>query len=83
MGAPKLLMLDEPLEGLAPVICDMLMEAFERLSSSTTIILVEQHTALALDFAKRVIVLEESAASSGANPNSSNAMSASRMRDGA
>lgn len=61
MGAPKLLMLDEPLEGLSPVICEMLMDAFQKLAQSgeTTIILVEQHTDLALEFAERVVVLEQ------------------------
>lgn len=60
MGKPDILMLDEPLEGLAPTICDMLMEVFERLASEAnhTIILVEQHTELALAFAKRVIILD-------------------------
>jgi branched-chain amino acid transport system ATP-binding protein len=60
MGKPKILLLDEPLEGLAPVICDMLMLSFERLAKSgQTIILVEQHTSLALEFAERVIVLDQ------------------------
>ena len=60
MGKPDILLLDEPLEGLAPVICDMLMGVFERLASNgdTTVVLVEQHTALALDFAQRVIILD-------------------------
>ena len=60
MGRPEVLLLDEPLEGLAPVICDMLMGVFERLASKgdTTLVLVEQHTALALDFAERVIILD-------------------------
>lgn len=61
MGGPRVLMLDEPLEGLAPVICDMLMDTFQKLARSgdTTIILVEQHTELALEFAERVVVLEQ------------------------
>ncbi|MAM60044.1 ABC transporter ATP-binding protein [Maritimibacter sp. UBA3975] len=60
MGRPEVLMLDEPLEGLAPVICDMLMETFETLSADGrhTLLLVEQHTELALDFADRVIILD-------------------------
>jgi branched-chain amino acid transport system ATP-binding protein len=60
MGRPTLLMLDEPLEGLAPVICDMLMGVFERLASDvrTTVILVEQHAGLALGFADRGVILE-------------------------
>jgi 4-methoxybenzoate monooxygenase (O-demethylating) len=60
LGRPEVLLLDEPLEGLAPVICDMLMGVFERLAAQgdTTLVLVEQHTALALDFAERVIILD-------------------------
>ncbi|MBI1218024.1 MAG: ATP-binding cassette domain-containing protein [Rhodobacteraceae bacterium] len=60
MGRPKLLMLDEPLEGLAPVICEMLMDVFERLAGDgrTTVILVEQHAGMALGFADRGVILE-------------------------
>lgn len=60
MGRPELLMLDEPLEGLAPVICDMLMETFEALAADGrhTIVLVEQHTDLALRFAEQVVILD-------------------------
>ncbi|NBC96088.1 MAG: ATP-binding cassette domain-containing protein [Deinococcus-Thermus bacterium] len=61
MGDPEVLMLDEPLEGLAPVIVDTLMETFERLAADGrhTLVLVEQHAALALDFAERAIVLDQ------------------------
>ena len=60
LGQPSVLLLDEPLEGLAPVICDMLMEAFTRLAGSgaMTILFVEQRLESALDFAKEVIILE-------------------------
>ncbi|MBV7380015.1 ABC transporter ATP-binding protein [Maritimibacter dapengensis] len=60
LGRPSLLMLDEPLEGLAPVICDMLMETFERIAADGkhTVLLVEQHTELALEFAERVVILD-------------------------
>ncbi|QEL25022.1 ABC transporter ATP-binding protein [Bosea sp. F3-2] len=60
LGQPSVLLLDEPLEGLAPVICDMLMEAFTRLaaSSAMTILFVEQRLESALDFAEDVIILE-------------------------
>ncbi len=60
MGRPTLLMLDEPLEGLAPVICDQLMETFETLARDGrhTLLLVEQHTDLALRFAERVVILD-------------------------
>jgi branched-chain amino acid transport system ATP-binding protein len=60
LGQPSLLLLDEPLEGLAPVICDMLMEAFGRLAASgvMTILFVEQRLESALAFAEDVIILE-------------------------
>jgi branched-chain amino acid transport system ATP-binding protein len=60
LGRPSVLLLDEPLEGLAPVICDMLMEAFARLaaSSAMTILFVEQRLESALSFAEAVVILE-------------------------
>lgn len=63
MGRPELLMLDEPLEGLAPVICDQLMDTFETLARDGrhTIVLVEQHTDLALRFAEQVVILDAGA----------------------
>ncbi|SDR63737.1 amino acid/amide ABC transporter ATP-binding protein 2, HAAT family [Rhizobiales bacterium GAS113] len=63
LGKPDVLLLDEPLEGLAPVIREMLMGVFERLASEhhQTIILVEQHTELAINFAERVLVLDQGA----------------------
>lgn len=63
MTRPEIILLDEPLEGLAPVICDMLMEVFETLAADNkhTLILVEQHTELALSFAERAIILDNGA----------------------
>ncbi|MDS7594446.1 ABC transporter ATP-binding protein [Agrobacterium tumefaciens] len=60
LGRPSVLLLDEPLEGLAPVICEELMAAFSELAASgdMTILLVEQRIQSALDFADEVIVLE-------------------------
>jgi branched-chain amino acid transport system ATP-binding protein len=60
MGNPRLLLLDEPMEGLAPVIVERLFEAFERLrdAGNLAIILVEQYVNLALNFAPRAIVLD-------------------------
>ena len=53
MGNPSLLLLDEPLEGLAPVIVDSLLAALHRLreDDGLAIVLVEQHARLALEFA--------------------------------
>ncbi|MCW5707163.1 ABC transporter ATP-binding protein [Shinella sp.] len=60
LGQPSVLLLDEPLEGLAPVICEELMAAFGTLAASgeMTILLVEQRIQSALDFADDVIILE-------------------------
>jgi branched-chain amino acid transport system ATP-binding protein len=60
MGNPSLLLLDEPLEGLAPVIVDTLIAALHRLrqEDGLAIVLVEQHARLALGFAARSIVLD-------------------------
>ena len=60
MGNPSLLLLDEPLEGLAPVIVDALLVALHRLrhEDGLAIILVEQHARLALEFSSRAVVLD-------------------------
>ena len=60
LGKPSILLLDEPLEGLAPVICDELMALLSRLAESgeVTIVLVEQQIERALDFASNVMVME-------------------------
>jgi branched-chain amino acid transport system ATP-binding protein len=60
LGKPSILLLDEPLEGLAPVICDELMALLAQLAGSNevTIILVEQQIERALDFADSVMVME-------------------------
>jgi branched-chain amino acid transport system ATP-binding protein len=60
LGEPSLLLLDEPLEGLAPVICDELMASFTKLAATgaMTIILVEQQIERALDFADEAIIME-------------------------
>ncbi len=60
VGNPTLLLMDEPLEGLAPVIVDTLIAAFHRLrqDDGLAIVLVEQHARLALEFAPRTIILD-------------------------
>lgn len=60
LGKPSILLLDEPLEGLAPVICDQLMETISLLATSgdMTIVLVEHQIERALNFADRVMVVE-------------------------
>lgn len=56
---PRLLLLDEPSHGLAPKVVDELHDTFSAISrAGTTILLVEQNTALALSVAQRGYVLE-------------------------
>ncbi len=60
MGNPMLLLMDEPLEGLAPVIVDGLLARLERLKreDDLALLLVEQHAQLALELAQNAIVLD-------------------------
>ena len=60
MTNPALLMLDEPLEGLAPIIIEAIAEAFKRLVSerSLAIVLVEQHTEIALALTQEAVLIE-------------------------
>ncbi len=59
MGNPALLLMDEPLEGLAPIIVEMLLKAMERLirDEALTVILVEQSAKLALEVTDSALVL--------------------------
>jgi branched-chain amino acid transport system ATP-binding protein len=57
MTNPALLLLDEPLEGLAPIIVEELAAALRNLHGMA-IILVEQHTDLALSLTREAIVIE-------------------------
>jgi branched-chain amino acid transport system ATP-binding protein len=61
VGNPKILLLDEPFEGLAPVLVDSLMAALQRLrhESRIAMILVEQHVELALEVTRRAVVLDK------------------------
>jgi branched-chain amino acid transport system ATP-binding protein len=63
MTNPALMLLDEPFEGLAPVIVDELIAAIKLMLSdrSIAIILVEQHTEIALELTAEAIVLERGA----------------------
>ena len=60
IGNPSVLLMDEPSEGLAPVIVEELARAVTRLTQSggLSTILVEQNTRLALDMAPRVVVMD-------------------------
>jgi branched-chain amino acid transport system ATP-binding protein len=59
MGNPDLLLMDEPLEGLAPTIVDTLLLVMQRLirESSLTLVLVEQSAKLALEVTEQAMVL--------------------------
>jgi branched-chain amino acid transport system ATP-binding protein len=60
MGNPELLLLDEPSEGLAPLVVDHLKEQIGRLKQDgLTILLAEQNVDFCLDLADRVYVLEK------------------------
>jgi branched-chain amino acid transport system ATP-binding protein len=60
MGNPQLLLLDEPSEGLAPLVVDHLREQIARLKADgLTILLAEQNVDFCLDLADRVYVLEK------------------------
>ncbi|MBM4308831.1 MAG: ABC transporter ATP-binding protein [Deltaproteobacteria bacterium] len=59
MSDPKILLLDEPSLGLAPIIVDMVFEVVARLNSQgQTILLVEQNAFLSLEVAQYAYVLE-------------------------
>jgi branched-chain amino acid transport system ATP-binding protein len=60
MGNPELLLLDEPSEGLAPLVVDHLQEQIARLKrEGLTILLAEQNVEFSLALAERVYVLEK------------------------
>ena len=62
MGNPELLLLDEPSEGLAPVIVENLLAQVQRLKGEgLTILLAEQGVDFSLSLADRVYVLEKGA----------------------
>jgi len=63
MTNPALILLDEPFEGLAPVIVDELTAAIQTMLAerSTAIVLVEQHTDIALELTAEAAVLERGA----------------------
>jgi branched-chain amino acid transport system ATP-binding protein len=62
MTNPALLLLDEPLEGLAPIVIEELASSLQKLKDDgTAFILVEQHTELALSLTREALVIERGA----------------------
>lgn len=59
LGHPKVLLIDEPTEGLAPSIVAHLREVFRELSRDTTLVIVEQNLPLVCAIANRVYALKE------------------------
>lgn len=55
----RLLLIDEPSEGLAPVIIEKMMEAIRQIASHTTILLVEQNFIVASHLAEQYVIIEE------------------------
>jgi branched-chain amino acid transport system ATP-binding protein len=62
MARPKLLLLDEPSMGLAPIFVERIFEIVEEINrQGTTVLLVEQNALMALDTADRGYVMETGA----------------------
>lgn len=55
----KLLLIDEPSEGLAPVLIEQMMEAIRSLSSSSTVLLVEQNFLMASKLAQNYFIIDD------------------------
>ena len=60
VGNPSVLLMDEPFEGLAPIVVEELAAVIARLraADAMTMVLVEQRTDLALELAERAVVME-------------------------
>jgi branched-chain amino acid transport system ATP-binding protein len=68
MAKPKLLLLDEPSMGLAPILVDEIFEIIQKINKDgTTILLVEQNAYKAMTIANRVYILETGEIASSGN----------------
>jgi ABC-type branched-subunit amino acid transport system ATPase component len=59
LGSPKLLLIDEPTEGLAPSIVTHLKQVFTELSKNTALVIVEQNLPLVCAIADKVYAIKE------------------------
>ena len=59
LGSPKLLLIDEPTEGLAPSIVTQLKEVFRELSRKTALVIVEQNLPLVCAIAQKVYAIKD------------------------
>jgi branched-chain amino acid transport system ATP-binding protein len=59
MGNPELILIDEPSQGLAPIIVESMVDLLKRLKEKISILLVEQNVILALDVSDRGYVIEK------------------------
>ncbi len=55
----RLLLIDEPSEGLAPVLIEQMMDAITEMSATTTVLLVEQNFIVASRLATKYVIIEE------------------------
>src|SRR2546421_8257257 len=60
MGNPSLLLMDEPLEGLAPILVETLLKALRKLiaEDALAVVLVEQSARIALEMTQNAVVLD-------------------------
>jgi branched-chain amino acid transport system ATP-binding protein len=62
LGNPSLLLLDEPSEGLAPMVVDAILQRLKRLKAAgTTVLISEQNLRFATELADRVLIIERGA----------------------
>jgi ABC-type branched-subunit amino acid transport system ATPase component len=59
LGSPRLLLIDEPTEGLAPSIVSHLREVFRELSRKAALVIVEQNLPLVCAIAEKVYAINE------------------------
>jgi branched-chain amino acid transport system ATP-binding protein len=60
MAKPKMILLDEPSEGIMPILVDEMFDLFRRMKAEgTTILLVEQNVELALGLSDRAYIMDQ------------------------